>query len=176
MSFRKWFIVAAILAGSAAANGTVEYSAGQGSNSAVLSLDFDGVSIFNFDYMWDGSATTWDALAAIDAAGALNVTAEDWGSMGMLINTISYPGGNTYNYPTYACWMLAESADGQNWAWDMEGASFNFLHNGDRNTWVWTDFDEYWAPIRLPGQMPTPEPATVALIGFGALLLRGGRK
>jgi hypothetical protein len=176
MSCRSFLMLAALLSIAAGANAASEYSAGQGGNSAVLSLDFDGVSIFNFDYRWDGSATTWDALAAIDAVGALDVSAENWGSMGMLINAISYPSGSTYNYPTYACWMLAESTDGRNWTWDLEGVSFNVLHNGYRNAWVWTNFDEYWAPLRLPGQMPTPEPATVALLGLGALLLRRGRK
>lgn len=166
-------IFVSVIASSAGAltySGGIEYIAG---NEATVAVDFDFDNSFLFTYKWDGEATGWVALSAIDQAGALDVVATDYGEMGMFVNDLAYPGGQKFDYGegVYAGWAYYGSSDGVTWSLN-QGVSFRSLSNGDWDSWVWTNYDEFWNPVRAPGEQPIPEPTTIALLGLGGLLLR----
>ncbi len=153
--------------------GSVEYTAGSGSNQATIAIDFDFGNSFLFNYQWDGDATGWDALAAIDAAGALNVYAP-WG---VFVNDFDYPGGSEYDYGagTNTGWAYYVG-DNENWKYSDLGVSSRSLKNGDWDSWVWTNYSQDWMTVyRAPGGQPIPEPCTLTILAIGGLLI-GKRK
>jgi hypothetical protein len=153
-------------------NVTPEYSAGSGANKATLVVDF-GTGSRAFDYHWDGVATSWDALHAVDLAGSLGVNASIDPTWGAFVSRITYPGSTAYNYgPAAVGWSYFTSADGSLWNAPGNGASFNTLLNGDWNAWVWSNYDADWNIVRHPGDAAVPEPMTLALLGFGGVMLR----
>jgi len=153
--------------------GDIEYTAGAGANEATIAIDFDFDNSFLFSFRWDGTATGWDALAALNA-GALDVFATDFGEWGMFVDDFDYPGGTEYDYGqgVYAGWAYFNSTDNETWSLDPAGVSFRDLSNGDWDSWVWTNYDDSWLPIRTPGAAPIPEPATMLLFVAGGLLIR----
>jgi len=158
--------------------GGIEYATGAGGNEATIAIDFDFDSSFLFSFQWDGAATGWDALAAIDAAGALDVFATDFGEWGMFVDDFDYEGGTEYDYGEgvfFAGWAYYNSTDNEIWSLDPAGVSFRDLSDGDWDSWVWTNYDESWLAIRSPGAAPVPEPATMLLFAAGGLLLRKPR-
>ena len=100
--------------------GPIEYEAGTGPNQATIAIDFDLDVSFLFTYRWEGIATGWDALDALDA-GSLDVFATDWGEWGMFVNDFDYPGATEYDYGLGANtgWAYYNSADSQNWSLDL---------------------------------------------------------
>jgi hypothetical protein len=156
--------------------GGPEYTAGSGSNQATIVVDFDFDNYFLFTYYWDGDAMGWDALNAIDLAGALEVEATDWGEWGMFVDDLSYPDGVKYDYGAgFETGWAYYVGDNQSWALDGSGVSFRSLSNGDWDSWVWTNYDESWMPVRGPGGQPIPEPVSIVLLGLGGLFLRRRR-
>ncbi len=157
--------------------GDIEYTAGTGSNKATIAIDFDFDSSFLFSFQWDGAATGWDALAAIDDAGALDVFASDFGEGSMFVDDFDYEGGTEYDYGegVYAGWAYFNSGDNETWSLDPAGVSFRDLSDGAWDSWVWTNYDESWLPIRSPGAAPVPEPATMLLFVIAGLLIRKPR-
>jgi hypothetical protein len=154
---------------------TAQYTAGEGANCARIVIDFDADNYFVFDYKWDGPATGWDALAAIDAAGAMDVEATWYEAFGShFVSDFVYSGGAKYNYGAGAMtgWGYWGSSDGENWVINS-GVDSRELVNGGWDSWVWSnyDFSVSWDPIRGPGAEPVPEPATIVLLGSGALYL-----
>jgi hypothetical protein len=156
--------------------GSVEYTAGSGSNQATIVIDFDFGNSFLFNYQWDGDATGWGALAAIDLAGALDVDAKDFGGWGVFVNDFDYSGGLEYDYGEGANTGWAYYV-GNNEAWTLgTGVSSRWLNNGDWDSWVWTNYSADWSiAYRTPGAAPIPEPMTIVLLGLGGLLLRNGK-
>ena len=154
--------------------GGIEYTAGAGANEATIAIDFDLDNSFLFSFKWDGGATGWDALAAIDDAGALDVFASDFGEWGMFVDDFDYPGGAEYDYGqgVYAGWAYFNSGDNDIWSLDPAGVSFRDLSDGDWDSWVWTNYDQSWMPVRTPGAAPVPEPTTMMLFVVAGLLLR----
>jgi len=153
--------------------GDVEYAAGSGSNQATIVVDFDLDNHFLFSYYWDGEATGWDALSAVDLAGALMVDATNWGEYGMFVDDLVYPGGTKYDYGEgFNVGWAYYVGDNESWSLDGSGVSFRSLSDGDWDAWVWTNYDESWHPVRGPGEQPIPEPISVALLGLGWLLMR----
>jgi len=153
----------------------IEYSAGDANNAkaATVVVDF-GLESRAFSYCWDANATGWDALDAIDQAGALEVNAIDYGpGWGMFVNDLSYLTTEKFNYGEGASvgWTYYGSSDGENWSLNP-GVSSRSLDDNDWDCWVWTNYDEYWNPVRAPGEEPIPEPATIALLGLTGLLIR----
>jgi len=63
--------------------GDIEYTAGAGANEATIAVDFDFGNSFLFSFQWDGAATGWDALDALNA-GALDVFATGQHRLGLL--------------------------------------------------------------------------------------------
>ncbi|MHC4624874.1 MAG: hypothetical protein ACYS4W_13335, partial [Planctomycetota bacterium] len=74
-------VVLAIAAGASAVtySGDMEYTAGSGSNEVTIAVDFDFGNYFLFTYRWEGEATGWDAISALEQAGALMIEATDFG-------------------------------------------------------------------------------------------------
>ncbi|MHC4156528.1 MAG: PEP-CTERM sorting domain-containing protein [Planctomycetota bacterium] len=168
-------IVVSIGAGAGAVtySGGAEYTAGSGDNEATIAVDFDLGNYFLFTYRWDGDATGWDALSAIDQAGSLAVEATDFGEWGMFVDDLDYPGGLEYDYGEgiNTGWSYC-IGDNESWSSSPVGVSFYPLSDGEWNSWVWTNYDESWMPVRGPGEQPIPEPGTLALLGLGVLLVR----
>ncbi len=173
----SWFIVNQAQA--VTYPGAVEYSAGTGSNQATVVIDFDLDNYFLFDFFWDGAATSFDALQAIDAAGALFVDVQyfDFGGGPIpFINDFDYPGGVEFDYgvaANFPGWVFYTGTDNDNWNFSLLGAADRTLSNGDYDSWVWSNYDENFSATRGPGEAPSvPEPATLALLGVGVLCLR----
>ena len=152
-------------------NGTwveVEYWGGSGSNEAIVVIDFDatGGDSYTFGFKWDSSATGYDAIDTIAAAGALSFDATYYSGMGYSIDNFYYDGesGNVSYYWSY--WL---SEDGTDWTMSGVGASGRVLSNGSWDGW-YNNFSGT-AP-----RTPIPEPMTVALLGLGGLLLLKRRR
>jgi hypothetical protein len=152
--------------------GAAEYTAGAEENEAIIVVDFDAGNFFVFKYKWDGLATGWDALAAIDAAGALDVNAKWYPEFNShFVSDFVYPLGQKYDYgQAITGWGYWGSADGEGWILNA-GVDNRQLESGSWDSWVWSnyDFSVSWDPLRSPGEVP--EPATIVLLGSGALYL-----
>ena len=164
---------------------TVAYTAGTGSNSAKIVIDFDFNNYFVFEYLWDGVATGWDALSALEQQSELTI---EGGSYQMVVNgqllTLAYandfvyPSGAKYDYFDDGSlgWAYVGSIDNENWQSNAP-VSLRELTNGSWDAWVWTnhDMDNNWVPVRQPGQMPIPEPVSIIVMAAGVILARKRR-
>ena len=151
----------------------IEYWAGSGSNQAVVVMDFDTNNNYAFGFRWNAAGTTsYDALVAIDAAGAFDMQSYwDDGISGYYITSMDYLGATKRGKGA----SFFTSTDGQAWNSSWIGASDNTLVNGAFDGWAYGD----WAQ---DGQnnwyftgtvtTPVPEPLTIAMLGLGALFFR----
>ena len=148
-------------------------SAGPYTSKAMLVLDFNA-AIYSFGYQWNGTPrSSAQLLDDIAAAGGVDVTSSNPGTPVEYTTGISYSGvgqlyagsqqygdypGNWYEYyvsRTPATWDFAQVGEG-----------LNPVVDGDWNLWAWqTDA----AGSNVPG--PIPEPASLLLLGIGALAL-----
>lgn len=163
-------VMGGVAFGSLTYSGAAEYSAGSGSNTAYIAVDFDYGNAFVFEYKYDGSKTGWDALQAIANAGVLDIAYKTY-SFGPMVTDLAYPGGVKINYSDpYAGWAYFISHNGESWSSPWVGASGRSLANGAWDSWVWTDWAPDYSASRQPGSLPVPEPATMAILGLGMVL------
>lgn len=144
----------------------VKYWAGSGASEAVVVIDFGPGHNYAFGYSWDGNATGWDALAAIDAAGSVNVDAT-WSVdfQSHFISNFGYPGATK---GTGITWGYYGSTNGSSWsAWGV-GADGRALVNGDYDGWSWGNCDtSTWAHLRPP-TTPMKSPRVILDVSFTA--------
>ncbi len=145
----------ALAAGTANAEGynfngipvNIQYWAGTGSNEVVVVVDFAPGQTYAFGYRWDGTASGWNALAAIDNAGALDVTATTY-SWGHMVTNIAYPGATQTTGDDWGYWL---GTGGSAWAEAMTGPDGRVLTDGSWDARCWSPIDwETWAHTRAP--------------------------
>ena len=159
-------------------DGLVEYWAGavDGDYEAVVVVDFAPGSSFAFGYRWnDGAAPTgWDALSAINAAGALDVTFTPY-SWGVMVNDFAYGSVVSGDESSYS-WGYYIGDDGVNWtAPTAYGVSGRPLVDGCWDGWSWGGVDDDWNHLRAP-ITPTPEPISMVLLGLGGMIMSRRRQ
>ncbi|MGB0768202.1 MAG: PEP-CTERM sorting domain-containing protein [Phycisphaeraceae bacterium] len=175
---------------SAAAHGQLVagYTAGSGDNASSLIIDFGflGADAYLFTYRFDGSATGQEMLAALDAAGDLDVDSStfDFGTGPILfINGFSFAGqtavpdfsttGQTWRY-----WIKDDRPDAtEPYVQPEFGISDRNLTDGSVDAFG-LDISEFNTlglepTVTPPPLVPEPGSATLfALTGFAALARR----
>lgn len=147
----------------------VEYWAGQGSNQAMIVVDFDDSTSYAFGYRWDGVKTSYDALLAIDAFSADFSMSSYWIESvgGWFIDDLNYLGASKRG----SSWSFFTATDGLNWTSSWVGASDRVLSNGDwdgwaSGEWVWVGPGDWDWAFTGSVRTPIPEPATLGLLGL----------
>jgi len=156
----------------------VDYWAGSGSNECIVVIDWNATNgpyvteSHAWGFKWDDTAYISDALAAIDAAGALDIVT---GYEGAFLNDAYYydPSIDSDNHTSSGYtgwWWLGDTTDG--------GLSWNDNQNDMLSEILWDGGIEGingnpgdWTNANLT--IPTvPEPAAITLLAIGGLLIR----
>jgi hypothetical protein len=155
----------------------VDYWAGAGSNETIVVIDWNQTNgpyqtgSHAWGFRWDGTAYLSDALTAIDAAGALDVTTSYYGQF---VNDVFYQNplidGDNHTSAGYSGWWWAgDTTDGGvTWTGNEGGITSEILGNG-KIEGLNLDNDN-WASATLT--IPTPEPCSLTILALGGLLLR----
>lgn len=152
----------------------VEYWAGQGSNRAMIVVDFDDSTSYAFGYMWNEAKTSYDALLAIDAYSDDFTMSAYWVDSvgGWFIADLSYLGATKRG----GSWSFFTSDDGVNWSLSWVGASDRVLSNGAwdgwaSGDWVWVGPGDWDWAFTGSVRTPIPEPASLGMLGLMSLFV-----
>lgn len=163
----------------------VDYWAGSGSQATIIVIDWNNTNgpyvtqSHAWGFRWNGTAYVSDAISAIDAAGALEVTT---GYGGAFVNDAFYSNaaidGDQHTTARYSgWWWVGETSDfGATWTGNLGGITSELLGNGkieglNMDGYNWTS-----ATLTIPASAPVPIPGAVWLLGSGLLGLFGIRR
>jgi hypothetical protein len=186
---RRLICLMIVLVVSAAAKGytmqgldiVVDYWAGAGSNETIVVIDWNRTngpyetSSHAWGFRWDGTAYVSDALAAIDAAGDLDITTLYGGAfVGDAFYYEPLLDGDNHTSAGFTGWWWAGDTinGGVMWNGNEGGITSEILGNGKiEGLNSVTNYDE-WLAGSLTLTIPVPEPCVLTLLGLGGLLLR----
>lgn len=161
----------------------LEYWSGaaQGQNEAVMVADFGGGNSYAFGFRWDGQATGYDMLQAVDAAGDFAFTYTDYGAYGVGIESLSFGGHSMQGYAGYPTdWMgYWLSSNGNDWTLSTVGVSSRELANGNWDGWgheTTVGVGDFGYDAQTQPQTPVPEPTTWALCAVGGAVMAWRRR
>jgi MYXO-CTERM domain-containing protein len=142
----------------------VSLSVGQGANTSNFVIDF-GPQSYLFEYHYDGSPTTLDALRAIDAASDYDIATKSsaWGEFVLAHDFGGYhfSGEGLNGDDWWSHWVMGQSG----WEWGQGGG--NLLTDGSWDAFVWSDLQSTAPDVPVA----VPEPAALALGGVAAASL-----
>lgn len=151
------------------------FSVGSGASTSTIQIDFANGNGYIITYSWDGPATGWSALLAIDAALADMAIQYQTFSFGVFLTGVSigadhdYGTGDLWPIENYWHYWTAQPTDAPgSWTSSMIGAADRVLTSGARDAWV------FGSPA-LPQAVPAPG-AIVTLVFAGALTSRRRRR
>ena len=160
----------------------VDYWAGSGGNETIVVIDWNMINgpysteSHAWGFRWEGAAYVSDALSAIDAAGALNITTQYDGEFlgDAYYNNPLIDSDNHTSVGYTGWWWTGDTTDGGG-SWNENAGSiteeilssgkiegFNLVH----------DYDE-WLVGSSTLTIPVPEPCTLSILGLGGLLIFG---
>jgi len=154
----------------------VDYWAGSGSNETIVVIDWNltngtyTTESHAWGFRWEGTAYVSDALAAIDAAGALDVTTS---YAGQFVNDVFYhdlliDGDNHTSIGYSGWWWAGDTIDGGiTWTGNEGGMTLEILAPG-RIEGLNLDKDN-WTSATLT--IPVPEPCALTILALGGLLI-----
>lgn len=150
------------------------FSVGSGASTSTIQVDFANGNGYVITYSWDGPATGWSALLAVDAAlSDMSIQYQTF-SFGVFLTGVSigadhdYGTGDQWPIENYWHYWTAQPTDAPgSWTSSMIGAADRALVNGARDAWV------FGSPA-LPQPVPAPG-ALVTLAAAGALARRRRR-
>ncbi len=170
---------------------------GSGDNQAMMVVDFGGGHSYAFGYKFGGSPTSWDMFKSIvensgstfgytagpttlfDATGG-GVTAHgEIYSWGTIIEGIGYDGFSIEDhfYTTGEVVTYWNSPDGVTWNSSSVGITDRILTDGAWDGYTGGRYDANFNFIGDAPAVPTPEPATMAIMAVGAgLLMKRNRR
>ena len=187
---RKWICLMIVMTFSAAADGymmqgvdiVVDYWAGAGSNETIVVIDWNltngpyETESHTWGFRWDGTAYVSEALAAIDAAGALEVTTSYAGQFvyDAFYQDLLIDGDNHTSTNFSGWWWLGDTMNGgATWtANEGEGGiTSEILGNGKIEGLNLVQNYEEWLVGSSTLTIPVPEPFTITLLGLGGLIV-----
>ncbi len=156
-------LIVILVAGSVASAAPVEV--GTGVNSAYLYVEWSDGFAADFTVSFDTAPTTGLGLLDIIESETTLTTIRTVHSWGITIDGMAYEGHSDPGYVSGDDWWhyWVKDAGQQDWASSGVGA-------GDRN--VYDDYSDGWIYGRAGA---VPEPATMALLALGGLMLRKRR-
>lgn len=143
---------------------TISESAGTGENTAYVVVDFKDGAEYAFEARFDGT-TTGDAIHhLLDDETGLEIDFLVYPS-GEFVNGLTYDGHSNSEYlGDEDWWHYWISDDGETWTSPGFGISDRIVSDGSWDGWVYGSAGE-----------PIPEPAMLAMLGLGGLLVRRRR-
>ena len=174
----------------------VEAWTGAGANEAILVVDWNKLDngeatvseSHAFGYRWDGEQYQSDMLAAFNTAGILAVTTNTYGTQAFLKNVgyLDVDDNETHLHIEDGSWNVGVSTDPTlrwgTWGdseWDFNGGGVNETLLADAqfvgaNAILFFSEMPSYANDQL--SVPTPEPASLSVLGLGALAMLRRRK